>query len=231
MHQLTAAVDAEIPSHIPAGGKPWDYHGPAMIARMIDTVESIAALMTADRAVDGAALVRVLYEHTVKFCWVSIDPKTNYARWQSDSAWYEAKLTNDAIDIGLIDEERVSLDGIQTLSDVASLAVAVDKHWSQRLPAFTAPTKGSGALMTLRGLYLPAYRTGSEAVHGRPSVLDAYTSRGSQYWRMGDDAASTSLFWPLVVPLFAWPLLVCHAQWGWPDPDVVIAANNSMYGV
>jgi hypothetical protein len=80
-------------------------------------------------------------------------------------------------------------------------------------------------------MYLPVYRSGSEPVHGRPEVLDAYNDRGSDLWHMGPGAASESMFWPLIVPLFAWTLLVCNYQWGWPDSEQVLAANNAMYGV
>lgn len=231
VQRLTAAVAAHLPQHVVASASEWDYYGPAMISRIVDTVESVVALMGADRAVDGAVLVRVLYEHVVKFCWISIDPAAHYARWQADSELWDTKLRNDAISIGLLDEQTTSTAGMQSLRDVAQLADAIDRHWPTRISAFTSQRRGPGALVTFRGLYLPVYRTASEAVHGRPAVLDAYMSRGSQLWRMGDQAASTSMFWPLIVPLFAWALLVCHHQWGWPDPDQVLAANNSMYGV
>lgn len=231
VYGLTAAVSAHLPRHIPPGGAEWDFYGQAMISRMIDTVESVVALMEADRAVDGGVLVRVLYEHVVKFCWISIDPAVHYERWRADSELWDRKLDNDAIAIGLVDEEPVSTAALQSMPDMAQLADAVDRYWPEHISAFTSSTKGPAALVTFRGLYLPVYRTASEAVHGRPSVLEAYMSRGSQFWRMGPEAASTSMFWPLIVPLFAWALLVCHQQWGWPDPELVTAANNSMYSV
>ena len=231
VHALCAALSPHLPRHVPPTGSEWDFYGPAMISRMIDTVESALALMADDRAVDGAVLVRVLYEHVVKFCWISIDPAANYPAWQMDSEFWDRKLHNDALAIGVLGNDGTPVVAeLRPLGDVAQLALAVDRYWSERISAFTAPTTGPGALVTFRGLYLLAYRNASEAVHGRPSVLDAYMSRGSELWRMGADAASTSMFWPLIVPLFAWALLVCHEQWGWPDPELVIAANNSMYG-
>lgn len=231
VQRLTAALAAHLPRNVPPTGSDWDFYGPAMISRIVDTVESVVVLMSADRAVDGAVLVRVLYEHVVKFCWISIDPAEHYQRWRSDSDLWDHKLRKDAVGIGILDEDPSPTAGLQPLADMAQLAQAVDRYWPERISAFTSPTSGTGALMTFRGLYLPVYRSASEPVHGRPVVLDAYMSRGSELWHMGAEAASTSMFWPLIVPLFAWALLVCHHQWGWPDPAEVIAANNSMYGV
>jgi hypothetical protein len=229
-HGLTALVAEHLPRHIPPGGSEWDFYGPAMISRMVDIVESVVALMQADRAVDGAVLVRVLYEHVVKFCWIAIDPDTHCGRWLSDSEVWDRKLQNDAIQIGLIEELPMKVAGLQQLPDMAQLADRVDRHWGGRILGFTPPTTGAQALVTFRGMYLPVYRTASEPVHGRPEVLDAYMSRGSETWRMGPQAAAESMFWPLIVPLFAWALLVCHQQWGWPDPHQARATNNAMYG-
>jgi hypothetical protein len=228
--RLTAQVAAHLPRNVAPGGAPWDFYGPAMVSRMVDTVESVMALMEADRAVDGAVLVRVLYEHVVKFCWISIDPVANYERWQSDSVRWDIKFHNDAVQIGVVDGESSTAQGLQALPDVGQLAAAVDQYWPDQISAFTSPN-GGPVLVTFRGLYLIAYRNASEAVHGRPRVLNAYGSLGSEVWSMGPDAAFNSLLWPLTVPLFAQALLVCHEQWGWPDPDLVIAANNAMYGL
>lgn len=49
-----------LPIDLPPGAMWWDAHCAAMISRMTDGVESIAALITADRAVGAGALIRVL---------------------------------------------------------------------------------------------------------------------------------------------------------------------------
>jgi Family of unknown function (DUF5677) len=161
VHGLTALVAEHLPRHIPPAAPEWDFYGPAMISRMIDTVESVVALMQADRAVDGAVLVRVLYEHVVKFCWISIDPSTHYERWRSDAELWDRKLHNDAIQVGLIEGQPAGTAGLDQLPDMAQLADRVDRHWGGRIVGFTSPTKGSQALVTFRGMYLPVYRTAS----------------------------------------------------------------------
>jgi hypothetical protein len=59
--------------------------------------------------------------------------------------------------------------------------------------------------------------------------MRGYTAAGSHVWRMGDRAGESSIFFPLVVPLYSQALIICHRQLGWPDPERVVAINNRMY--
>lgn len=227
--RLTGLVAQQMPRNIAPGRAHWDYYGPAMISRMLDLVESVQALMQADRAVDGAVLVRVLYEHVVKFCWISIDPTTNYDRWRDDARRWDTKLMNDAIGLGVAPGVVADANQFNQLPDTAQQADQIERHWGAKIAEFPSPTTGPQVLVTFRGMYLPVYRSGSEPVHARPEILDAYNDRGSDLWQMGPGAGSKTLFWPLIVPLFAWALLVCNDQWDWPDRGEVMAANNGMY--
>jgi hypothetical protein len=78
-------------------------------------------------------------------------------------------------------------------------------------------------------MYIPAYRTLSEPVHGHADVMEAYINAGTPIWPVGPDANDRSIWWALAVTLFAQALLVCHTVLGAPDPDRVRAANNAMY--
>jgi hypothetical protein len=62
---LIALVAEHLPQRFYPSERPWRSYGPAMIARMADIVGSSILLMEAERIMDGAVLVRVLYEHVV----------------------------------------------------------------------------------------------------------------------------------------------------------------------
>jgi hypothetical protein len=78
-------------------------------------------------------------------------------------------------------------------------------------------------------MYIPAYRTLSEPVHGHADVMEAYINRGTPIWPVGADATDRSMWWALAVTLFAQALLVCNTVLGVPDAGRIRAANNAMY--
>lgn len=192
--RLTGLVVRQMPRTNPPGRAHWDYYGPAMMSRMLDLVESVQTLMQADRAVDGAVLVRVLYEHVVKFCWISIDPTTNHDSWREDAQRWDTKLMNDAIRLGVAPGAVADANQFTQLPDIAQQADQIERHWGAKIPEFPSPTKGPQALVTFRGMYLPVYRSGSEPVHGRPEILDAYNDHGSDLWQMGPVRAARRSF-------------------------------------
>jgi hypothetical protein len=230
---LEHLVSASLPLDLPPDATWWDAHCAGMISRMTDSVESIAALITADRAVDAGALIRVLYEAVTKFCWIAVDPDVRYGRWQADAVAWDRKLVNDArahgveLEMPVVDEALGA--PIVEMPPMVELVKEVDDHWGGQLVGFEAAGHGLGGLVTFRELYVPLYRTLSEAVHSRPDVMRAYMAVGSHFWQMGEGAGDASIFFPLVVPLYAQALLVCHQRLGWPNPDQVVAINNRMY--
>jgi Family of unknown function (DUF5677) len=231
---LEHLVSASLPLDLPPDATWWDAHCAAMISRMTDSVESIAALIRADRAVDAGALIRVLYEAVTKFCWIAVDPDVRYAPWQADAIAWDRKLVNDArahgveLETPVVDEDALGVPVVE-MPPMVQLAKEVDEHWGGQLVGFEAAGHGLGSLVTFRELYVPLYRTLSEAVHSRPDVMRAYMAVGSHFWLMGEGAGDASMFFPLVVPLYAQALLVCHQRLGWPDPDQIVAINNGMY--
>jgi hypothetical protein len=235
VRDLVALVDERVPQPFSGPTDAWQLLGAAMIARMADTVESVLVLMGADRNVDGAVLVRVLYEAVVKFCWISIDPDTNYPRWQEDSQYWEHRLRRDLYDYEL---ERATEDVLaeyataRQMPTIPDMTIAADKHWGGRIVGFQPYSQGRAGIFTLRGYYAPVYRTLSEAVHARPETLARANIDTSGPWRViRNGPVAHTFWWPLPVPLFAQALLVCDEQWGWPNPNRVRAINNAMYGV
>jgi Family of unknown function (DUF5677) len=233
---LMSLVAEQLPRQFPPGGDPWDGYAAAMVVRIGDIVRSIKVLMDDTQAIDGGILLRVLYEHVVKFCWIAIDPSDRYRRWGSDALIQTRKLHNDALPYGftVLDANELAAANAanDTLPDVASMANEVDTHWGGKIDGFQPRIRGQGqlGLITIRGMYIPVYRTISEAVHCQPEVIDAYINAGTPMWPVGPTAAASNLWWPLAVVLYAQALLVCHETLGAPNPDRVRAINNAMYG-
>ena len=186
-------------------------------------------------SIDGGLLLRALYEHVVKFCWIAADPETRYPVWRSDGLVQRRKLHDDALPFGVTILDAKQLAEAQAATDrlpgMPELAQQVDAFWGGRIDAFRSRVKGAPLqLLTIRGMYIPAYRTLSEPVHAHADVMTAYINAGTSMWPVGQDATDRSIWWALSVALFAQALLVCHEVLGAPDPDRVRAINNAMYG-
>jgi hypothetical protein len=203
---------------------------------MFEMVRSILVLMDDGRTIDGGVLLRVLYENVVKFCWIAADPEKRYPIWRSDALVARRKLHDDALPFG---HTVLDADGLAearaataTLPPMPELAQQVDAYWGGRIDAFRPRVKGEPLqLLTIRGMYIPLYRTLSEPVHGSPDVMEAYVNDGAAIWPVGEFAPDRSIWWALSVVLFAQALLVCHEVLGAPDPGRVRSINNAMYGV
>ena len=177
--ELGALLDEHLPQSFSGPTDTWQLLGTAMIARMADMVESVVVLMGADRHVDGAVLVRVLYEAVVKFCWISIDPDTNYLRWQEDNDYWEHRLRRDLHDYELervTEEELAEYAAARQMPATPDMAIAADRHWGGRIVGFQRYSKGRAGMFTLRGYYAPIYRTLSEGCTRVPRLLRAPTS-------------------------------------------------------
>ena len=75
--ELIRLVESHLPQRCYPSEARWRMIYTAIVVRMADTLESILALMEAGLAVDGLTLIRALYEATVKFMWLAIDPEAN----------------------------------------------------------------------------------------------------------------------------------------------------------
>ena len=231
--ELVALVYAHLPTRFYSGSRAWDAPGMAMIVRMADTVQSMVALMDAELPIDGLVLLRALYEQVVIYCWVSIDPEAHQERWIENAHHWLGKLHKDALDYGqeILSPENYALaNASKKLPNLPSLAGAVDEYWASRIIGFRAPRTAPGDILTLRGLYVVIYRIGSRAAHAQPDSLDPYSDFRRRPYRVNrPNKGEASIWWPLAVPLYVQALLVCEAQLGWPDAELVKAVNNKMY--
>jgi hypothetical protein len=185
---------------------------------MSELVRSIFVLMTDGRTIDGGLMLRVLYEHVVKFCWIAAEPATRYPIWRSDGLVQRRKLHHDAIPFGwtILDTQQLEEQAASAeLPKMPQMAEQVDAYWGGRIDALRPRVKGEPLqLLTIRGMYIPAYRTLSEPVHGHADVMEAYINGGTAIWPVGTGAADRSIWWALTVTLFAQALLVCHTVLG-----------------
>jgi hypothetical protein len=233
---LLRLVEEQLPTQFPPGEDEWHAYAAAFVCRMSELVRSIFVLMKDGRTIDGGLMLRVLYEHVVKFCWIAADPESRYPIWRSDGLIQRRKLHNDALLFGttILDDQQLAEARSATaeLPSMPQLAEEVDACWGGRIDAFRPRIKIKGEplqLLTIRGMYIPGYRTLSEPVHGHADVMQAYINGGTPMWPLGPDATDRSMWWTLAVTLFAQALLVCYTVLGAPDPDRVREANNSMY--
>jgi hypothetical protein len=231
---LLALVEEQLPREFPPGGTEWPGHAAAFIVRMAELVRSMSVLMGDDRTIDTAILLRVLYEHVVKFCWIAVDSDKRFPIYQSDALIASRKLHNDALPFGItvLDPRELAeaTSATEAMPPVDQLAQQVDAFWGGRIDAFRPRVTGDPhGLLTIRGMYIPAYRTLSDAVHGNADVLAAYINAGRALWPVGEGATDRSMWWPFAVALFAMALLVAHEVLGAPDADKVREINNAMY--
>jgi hypothetical protein len=230
---LIHLVDEHLPQRFYRGERYWRMYCATMIVRMVDTVESMLVLMDADKPVDGAILLRALYEEVVGFLWIAAKPEERVGRWVEGARFWDRKMHMEALryDMKVLSrKELAQTKDAREMPDLAQRASQVDKYWGGRLDGFRPSTGGAEGILTMRGLYESIYRFTSRAAHAQLNALDPYVDV-QKYPRVVTRPAPTtqSIFWPLSVPLFAQALLVCHDQLGWPDPERVKAANDAMY--
>jgi hypothetical protein len=229
---LIKQVDWSIPKGVYDGEPMWTVVGHALITRMRDTMDSIALLVPSHRESDALVLLRVVYEHVVTFCWLAIDPKTNLEEWWDDAKYWRRKQVEDAaenfgLDDLMTDEEMSEAEAADRMINLVERSKAVEEHWSQRIPGFRGPDE----LLSLRGLYTVLFREASGTAHATSQSVAPVIEGGDWKKRRHRVAPERTdrLFWhALSVPVFCHALLVCHEEFGWPDPDVVRAINDGL---
>lgn len=135
---LVALVEDHLPQRF-YREKAWRLYCAAMVVRMLDTVEALLALMRADKPVDGAILLRVLYEEVIGFLWIAADPDERLGRWAEGARYYERKMHNEALayDMKILTrKELAQTKDARPMPDLAQRADQVDKHWGGRLIGF-----------------------------------------------------------------------------------------------
>jgi hypothetical protein len=232
--ELVALVESHLPQRFYRGEPYYRQFCAAAIVRMADTVEAVVALMAAGLPDDGLVLLRAFYEMVVRFMWVSIDPPVNVVHWGNEARRQSLILHNEVAQHGhtLLNERQIeNATGASSLRPLVELADLVDEHWGGRMVGFSeVPIGGGDGMLSMRGMYTFVYRPGSAMAHMQPETLERYamweTSPCVVDRPSKDDR---SVWWPIMVPLYAHALIACHDQLNWPNPERVRAINNGMY--
>lgn len=167
MRELTSTF---LPRTVPSTRRhgDWPLVGFAMLARACGTLESVAALAPSRRAVDAGALSRVLFEETVTFAWIAIDPSVNLDAWVRWDRRQRLNADNDLAQRGgapllsdhvRADYKRFIDNGPMMPENLTERAEQVDVHWSARVAAIEADPLSP---TSFRGMYRYLYRTDSQ---------------------------------------------------------------------
>ena len=141
-----------------------------MIVRIRGLVDSIELLSRDESqdAINAAIVLRVLYENVVTFCWIAIDPASNFATWESDGLVQNRKLHNDALRYGVTFLDATDLATAQAATDqrpdVATMADKVDSHWGGSIDGFQSKLPSPGPGGSLRSGGCTSRRIGRSAL-------------------------------------------------------------------
>jgi hypothetical protein len=202
------------------------YPGPlataaAALLRMCDAVESIMVLLSRSKDSDAQVLLRALYELLVRFAWVAVDPEARHVRWLGHAMKEDLKLHNDALDYG---QTILSPAQVQTytaavaMPTVAQMAHEADEHWAPRVAGFHS----AGDLLSIRGLYLTAYRVTSRSVHASVQALDSYMIAEPEPPTVSEAREGKILTYSaLAAPLLGMALIIGAKRFDWIDESRV----------
>jgi hypothetical protein len=176
---------------------------------------------------------------------VAIEPqrtggKSRLDRWINDARYERLKLHNDASNFdatALTEDEVLAIrralemedeDGNRLakeppaeliLPDVAQRAHQADVHWPSKIEVFHP----AGHPLSLRGLYLPAFRVASRSVHPSTEGFDPYITRERNRYVIDRARPGSALQWALICPLFGMALMIAAEHVNWIDGSLVRA--------
>lgn len=231
IENLVSEARSHFPETVGRSAPPWRAMCAASILRMSDTAQAVARLSESGHAGDGFALIRSLFEQSVTFCWVLIDPKVNFERWVAESLVEARKLHND---LALFDEPYLSegeyafAGEAQGMPGVADRCLAIDNYWVGRVDGLHAKEH----LLSYRGMYAQIFRLTSRDVHGSLEALLPYLALDNQ-----DNVAAVrmpkernELAFSLASPVFASALLIGATVFSWIDGPRIRQINDVATG-
>jgi uncharacterized protein DUF5677 len=212
--ELIAVVRQQLPMRFYGGEPWWTVYVAASLVRIADTVESIMMLLPTRRDADASTLLRALYEQAITLVWVAADPDTNFPLWLGDAESQMLKLHNDAATFGeviLTPAEVAAARQAPKLPSLAERALAADAHWAARVKGLHA----RGHLLSLRGLYIAVYRTGSRPAHASINALGPYISEANNRFVVDRATQETILWYALATPLLGIAMMIGAEKFKW----------------
>jgi len=202
--------------------------GPALLAKAAGTLESMTLLMPAQRLVDAMTLLRTLFENTVTFSWIAIDPGSRVPAWYRTSYYWELHehLDWEKAGRGLRTPAEVKELRVQAgrksdgLPGVPTMAAKADEHWGALVPGWSPTSSASdpGVFASLRGLYRYIYQRGSAAAHSRAGGLDPFvTIDGDNVKVHAETPANDYLPYSLGLYTLGFAIAASEQSMGWPS--------------
>jgi hypothetical protein len=227
---LATLVEIRLPIEVDPFGPQdaWPLVGPALLAHATQTMRSIILLEPRGFYNDGFRLLRSLYDHVVTFAWLAIELETRLTLWRLEDLGERLKADREASDSGepLLDDawrEQIEMElaGSEAgTPDLASKAVATDRHWGPRVAVLAPQGEWS-----FRELYTYLFRNYSGLVHatfrGLNRVTEDLTPTGKRVVRQapltgrGPSGMATALH--------GLALFVAAETLGWPAAEEVHA--------
>jgi hypothetical protein len=183
LQELTASF---LPCTVASSGihGDWPLSGYAMLARSAGTMQSVMALIPQRRATDAAVLLRTLFESTVTFAWIAIDPAVNAEAWVRWDRRQRLKAHNDLRQDGaralLEPAVRAQFEALIAARPMMPESLAVraeqaDAHWATHVKAIEADPPAPAAF---RGMYRYIYRSESQHSHAAVASLEPLIING-----------------------------------------------------
>lgn len=220
--ELQELVAKRLPERFYRREPRWRIAATALISRATTTLQTIALLLEHDRPSDAAALLRVVYEEVVTFCWLMIDPAKRADQWAEHATAHRLKLHNEAKRYPsakvLSEAEAEAAKAAKLLPSLQQRATEVDTYWGGRSDAFReVDAEGDAHMLTMSGLYTGLYRTTSRGQHAQLDAMDAAIDHTSYPWRvvLKDRGDRTHSY--LALPLVGLMLSAGSQRLGWPD--------------
>ncbi|MEO7034933.1 MAG: DUF5677 domain-containing protein [Polyangiaceae bacterium] len=197
----------------------WDTCGRGLIARTAYLLESVLVLR--DRPMDAEVIARSLFDHTVVFCWLAIDPQNNMKRWMAHDFKERLAMADHASKFGLRrlppQHEEYFKDQagkVKKLPTTVDMARAADAHW---LSVFNGIFTG---VSSLEGGYAVMFRGYSAAVHPTSRGISHFLSGRSGQVAVGRPVVSGTPIASSASAMTAM-LLVCSRVFHWYDANAI----------
>jgi len=230
IRSVLVGIEDELPLACDAMGDPqgeWRVVGPAFIARTAGSIDSLAMLGDRGRPEDAATLTRSLWEHSVTFAWLAINPSDHLPLWHDDAQRRDAVKQAEASHYGithLSDGEIAAGHAKARLVSFEQRARDADEYWSERIDGLNPSQEGGRkALLSFYGTYTALYRTASAVAHPQRESLDGYVSRDGVPGRPATVKRASSrglALARLAVPLFSLAIVIAHRSLRWPSAQL-----------
>jgi hypothetical protein len=237
--ELVRIVHSQLPKEVQAEGvaaEDWRLVGPCMVAKAAGTLQAMLDLLPARRTVDATILLRSLYEGTLAFAWIALDPPANLPRWLKRSVIQAIKGDDDwaRVGIGVLDKEnrdygeaKANDQSVPVAPDAATMADQVDRQWGHAYPRIAQLTGEPADVVSFRGMYRHVYRMGSGESHYELRTLRPFYTTdalgGVLVHREKPD--QWALYpWLFGTHVLGLGLLIGSTQFGWPSSDDVLVA-------